>query len=103
MLLFIHFGELAEMGKHRFNTSHVTLYPEKNAKADTDEKRFNTSHVTLYPNLNPIPENSNLCFNTSHVTLYQRVPCNVMYQPSVSIHLMLLFIAAVDAGKLVLF
>ena len=53
-----------------FNTSHVTLYPEREDTALCHKESFNTSHVTLY--LVPLLEGTatHTCFNTSHVTLY---------------------------------
>ena len=80
-----------------FNTSHVTVYHNRDAPADVIEYNFNTSHVTVYQKpygcgteksiisihlmlrfiqklLNNF-EYSIFHFNTSHVTVYLSAPC----------------------------
>ena len=54
----------------RFNTSHVTLYPEPEKLKIIEDFSFNTSHVTLYPLSSLIIKRKSKSFNTSHVTLY---------------------------------
>ena len=75
----------------RFNTSHVTLYPDSGGNpiaihwfqyiscyslslatrlVGTIALSFNTSHVTLYQNMEKTKSFTNTSFNTSHVTLY---------------------------------
>ena len=70
----------------------------KNLLSDV-EARFNTSHVTLYPESALALVRGMLSFNTSHVTLYQHSGCVRVYRSSVSIHLMLLFIRTPKAVK----
>ena len=64
---------------------------------------FNTSHVTLYLKAVVSSFLWKPCFNTSHVTLYREKGGEIVDLPSVSIHLMLLFILAqisTEAGKI---
>ena len=88
----------------------LSLRPQENIPCQT---RFNTSHVTLYPEVHPVSDPSStfqyiscyslsLCwcavlritfgFNTSHVTLYRYYANLIRQMKRVSIHLMLLFI-----------
>ena len=55
--------------------------------------RFNTSHVTLYHVYGRCFYRRSLSFNTSHVTLYHKPNSSRAFSITVSIHLMLLFIA----------
>ena len=75
-----------------FNTSHVTLYQNTISGSPAIRPSFNTSHVTLYPSSETTCISRYRGFNTSHVTLYRKCGSGVVYQPMVSIHLMLLFI-----------
>ena len=53
-----------------FNTSHVTVYHNRDAPADVIEYNFNTSHVTVYRKTSVIDAIRYAHFNTSHVTVY---------------------------------
>ena len=75
-----------------FNTSHVTVYPEKLHHTRSDQAHFNTSHVTVYRRYNQRPLVSSGHFNTSHVTVYPDVSVIGSVVPTISIHLMLRFI-----------
>ena len=97
-----------------FNTSHVTVYPEKLHHTRSDQAHFNTSHVTVYLRTRCSPFFAQLNFNTSHVTVYRRYNQRPLVSsghfntshvtvypdvsvigsvvPTISIHLMLRFI-----------
>ena len=53
---------------------------------------FNTSHVTVYPNKPDMEKIIKVYFNTSHVTVYHYRPLPSTCLRLISIHLMLLFI-----------
>ena len=55
---------------NRFNTSHVTLYPDHQTLHYRLLRCFNTSHVTLYQQIAICDKCGKESFNTSHVTLY---------------------------------
>ena len=113
MLLFISKSDVKEVNLNRFqyiSCYSLSLRPQENIPCQT---RFNTSHVTLYPEVHPVSDPSStfqyiscyslsLCwcavlritfgFNTSHVTLYRYYANLIRQMKRVSIHLMLLFI-----------
>ena len=76
-----------------FNTSHVTVYHNRDAPADVIEYNFNTSHVTVYRKTSVIDAIRYAHFNTSHVTVYQQQWIFPVSRLAISIHLMLRFIA----------
>ena len=51
----------------RFNTSHVTLYPEPEKLKIIEDFSFNTSHVTLYP---PMSDNQIMETTFQYISCY---------------------------------
>ena len=92
MLLFISSAPFSFQYISCYSLSYCHQYREWH------KARFNTSHVTLYPDRGGRQHHGGR-FNTSHVTLYQSSETTSPEIIRVSIHLMLLFIAEAPDEK----